>query len=1144
MTWLGTLAPVTAAAGGLDWPEIVYSGVVGSPTNLQITDPRITNQFMANTINDAVQAVGLNNTAFLNGLNYGETGQLLTMLFNNNQTVGRAGGNIYYELEATRIAESLINLAERPAVTQTYRFPEFTLGQVQAGASGVGTAGLALLNAFLATLPAPTAVGVAPSPAVESSHIQAGIPGRVGVLVEYPTVTTVQGPMPAEDVNNPVTLLGATLAAAPPLFGSGTTGNALNFGNAMFPVHSATANARLFIPREYLVSAVPAIPHVGTFTITLGGNAGFVLTPLMSGTPATDRSYGVSFGGVVDVGTHRIMVESNQLTIFAAEGASASDPFGLVADAAISGIAVPLRITARNFDAPITLTIGSSNTALNRTITLGRATADVHGIVTPNFPTGAVNVPRWQESTPIALNLTETQANSLTIVQTSGTPQTAAREGLRGLTLTIGQLGGAHRFGDADPTIVFGGFTLPIFESHEAALAANIGIQMIDPLGTGDRWTRDADYTGDPVVADGIIRNLAPISTSTNTVSYAFFSHNRTRLNIVFEAHQAQPAGSFNVLGVPRTINITGLTFRHSNPAVPVFANDVPLTIGSNIGAGNSYGNNIAGGATATINAANFVTDSFDIVPATVSNNAPTHANQTVIAGRLPEAVIGTRGQVGPIGFTGNTDFVAGPAGLNTSTIRLTQPVLGLVNPLVGGVTFTLVDAAGVPLTGVSMRGVALTNAPIPAANAAPDVFFANEVGASTVREGFNMIWSPGGNGLTVTGVSSAAQHLNVRFAIVADVNFSGTVYLAVTGGLIDEHLGANNRLPIATVRTGLTATVETTQVDVGFQTTVLSRIVIAETNTNDIPTQTVAESITITLDPVWGAGQLLFAPINAAMAQTLVTTTEGILASVRPNASASSEVIIDISRGFIGGEAPGSITIDGLRIIENMGTVPAAVYGAFVTGNLITNVDALEINTNTAVTPNVVLNQGQNGFRRWGHGSLRIENVLRVGIVDVYGDVHERAPIVAIIPFQPGSTITLDGNPHVLRNFAGQPISTDNRVIDGTSRLLLPMRAMVEIFGGDVADLGVDENGVRRILTIIPGAPREEVVWFMGRSAVDVHGFANWPIPVAPFVDNVAGTQWYGSTLVPLASFAPAHGIELEVGTNAGTFTLNFTTN
>jgi hypothetical protein len=137
---------------------------------------------------------------------------------------------------------------------------------------------------------------------------------------------------------------------------------------------------------------------------------------------------------------------------------------------------------------------------------------------------------------------------------------------------------------------------------------------------------------------------------------------------------------------------------------------------------------------------------------------------------------------------------------INTRGVSVRQNVFGFgtQSVLAAPVTYTLVDAEGNPLEGVSMRAVQLSTGNAPPANqnptghwataggrgvawfrnevitgAAPGIPTAAEANHTNFRQGSSVIFSPNGYEVTVlTGTTgddrTPAQHLNARFAIVA----------------------------------------------------------------------------------------------------------------------------------------------------------------------------------------------------------------------------------------------------------------------------------------------------------------------------------------------------------------------------------------
>jgi len=140
--------------------------------------------------------------------------------------------------------------------------------------------------------------------------------------------------------------------------------------------------------------------------------------------------------------------------------------------------------------------------------------------------------------------------------------------------------------------------------------------------------------------------------------------------------------------------------------------------------------------------------------------------------------------------------------------------------------------------------------------------------------------------------------------------------------------------------------------------------------------------------------------------------------------------------------------------------------------------------------------------------------------------------PVVAGVDWSGGGSFYLDGERVPFTNAAGVALTAMN--IDG--RLFVPMRAIIEAMGGSI-DFFMGVNGApHRLITNLPGALREEVIWTIGAAEVNAAGLVR-PLTNAPFIhlgpDHPANID---STFLPLRGIAEAHGLILDDGVASGT--------
>jgi hypothetical protein len=549
--------------------------------------------------------------------------------------------------------------------------------------------------------------------------------------------------------------------------------------------------------------------------------------------------------------------------------------------------------------------------------------------------------------------------------------------------------------------------------------------------------------------------------------------------------------------------------------------------------------------------------------------------NHVIVAGRLPNPVTGALfNPINPLGTGvsngGGATGVSGPrvgehAGefstanaredarhINTRGVRIEQNVFGFgqQSVLAAPVTYSLVDAEGNPLEGVAMRAVQFSanNAPTASQNPTGHAVPAGQRGVSwTVnfvpagnlpeiaeRVGSSVSFHPNGQEVTVlTGTrgGNPAQHLNARFAIVADANFRGEVYVKVTSPFLDTQLGDNNILQIATVRPGVVVAVETTVVPVGFSNTVLADIVISETEPGDLTTG----EMRIAIDQPFGWGQVVFGSLTAAQARNVVSVGGSTLPGQRPtvvlHGTDGTENHLNLTLTRIAtnlGTEPAVITLSGLRVVSPWGTINQGLFGLSVDGLSVTNISTRAYgaaNFNWTGTELKVGNEvGGAGFFRWAQGPLVVANVIDVGGTGIVSAV---VPVTAGVNWAGGGSFFIDGEARSFTNAQGVALTAMN--IDG--RLFVPMRAVIEGMGGTIEFFAGVNGAPHRLITNLPGAVRPEVIWTVGLAEVNAVGVVR-PLTNAPMIWNGPGQDAnIGSTFLPLRGIAEAHGLILSEG-------------
>jgi hypothetical protein len=533
-------------------------------------------------------------------------------------------------------------------------------------------------------------------------------------------------------------------------------------------------------------------------------------------------------------------------------------------------------------------------------------------------------------------------------------------------------------------------------------------------------------------------------------------------------------------------------------------------------------------------------------------NHARDTAGHTITAGRIPtvsgspifhSTTITNAPNIQAAQAT-STELLA--RNINTSGVSLRQNVLAIAGQtaLAAPITYRLVDAQGNPLDGVAIRGIQLSIDNAAGQGANPNggssgdasAWFGNIVGPNQTFRGSGIVsFHPNGSEVLVSVGSNAVQNLNARFAITADVNFSGPVYVQVTSAIIDGMLGGNNILQIATVRPGVVVNAETTVVNVGFTQAILKDVVITETEVGDIT----AGDLRIELDQPFGWGQVVFGSITAMQARNHVEVTGSTLASQRPTVTLNPTngqenfLTLAVSRSTTNlGTVPAVITLSGLRVVSPFGAVHQGVFGLALNGTAITNIATRDwvgggANFNWTAADTYVTANNPNFFR-WAHGPLYVGSVIDVGGVATPLPAPE--PVTASVDWAGGGSFRIGDRTVSFANAQGVALTAINR--DG--RLFVPMRAVIEGMGGTIEFFAGVNGAPHRLITNLPGAVREEVIWTVGEASVNANGVVR-PLTNAPFIADSGANN--GSTFLPLRGIAEAHGLALSEGTTAAPF-------
>jgi hypothetical protein len=1030
-----------------------------------------------------------------------------------------------------------------------------------------------------------------------------------------------QGTVPSTLGQNqpPLQLIGRTAHA------NLTAGNQVQAGAAA----ARTVNASLFIPTWMLASTslgtaghMPNIIDIrlenASFTMSNGGTtaiagwlpAGAALYP---GQIVQVNASSTSPAFTMQVWPDRIRVFSQNinLSIPSATAPTAFSGFaqaagggGTVAQGYVQlnhGLAIPMHFVADAADGSARVSVQMVNRLVNNE-------RNVDGARTFAFPVvgtaaaGLVSLQLGASAQTLGSNgiseprtLTANESGIITTISSAADGESA----LRGFTLSIGELDGDIRFAAFGtnnahrPIINFAGRTIPVFASHEAAAREmNLIARNADGTATGAIPTTGTNSFFNPandIDSDGIITNLANRTTHASPSlglatgagvqqqSYAFMSHNNTRLNIVIGSGVVG-GGAFDPQGATtRVLNVSNLRFAQQRPWDAVTPGNVNLVVGSDIVLGtNTFGDNIGGGFTWTAVAVNFSQfgvqfnhQGGDNYPHANSHRSDPMSSANTITAGLTRSVMSATVNTGdrpdaalvlPSSPVGGTP-AASP--INTAGVRLTQTAIQgrTFNPLVAPVTFTIGDSEGNPIDGVTIRGIWLdggTAGAIPAAqNVNDDNYVRNQIMADSDAniidvngDNVRVIFLAGNQSVMITGISSDTTNvLNARFALaVAPGVDAQNVYVMVNSQTLDAEL-EDNILQVANIRTGVTVEIVPQHVVIGNTEIAVYDFIISETEVGDFRT---ASTVLLGLQQPFGWGaSLVFAPTGNQVQtnqhvsvdnhnnRTRLSATMRIVPQVgigTADQNAQRELQLTLTRSGIphANDVPAVITISGMRVINQLSAAPEGIEGLLLSGTSVTNVLADDINfigTN-AQGVRMYLQPNQANYRPWGHspGVIAGERTL----VDEEGTIREVQLPTIVLPFLPSNTFTVNGESVAHYGGSSSVNITPGRVVNGvyvvSSRLYVPLRSIVELgMGGEIEWIpgiggGAEGSGVA-------GTLAGRTAFFMvGSQTMSDYQGRTIPMPygMAAFIgDGTTGVQ--GRTYVPLRAIALAFGLDID---------------
>ncbi|MDR2167981.1 MAG: copper amine oxidase N-terminal domain-containing protein [Clostridiales bacterium] len=754
---------------------------------------------------------------------------------------------------------------------------------------------------------------------------------------------------------------------------------------------------------------------------------------------------------------------------------------------------------------------------------------------------------------------------------------------LRGLTLTIGTPNGPIAFNHrgAYPTAVeLAGVSIPLFVNHLEA-AAFAGINLTVRNGANDSILVPGATAGQPgfanVNANGIIANLSPRSMDdgVNNYNYAFFSHNMTRINIVFGNIASSPPPH-----IPRSIMVTQIAVEQRAPHTPAWG-EFGITVGSQIlTGGNLYGSTgIAGGATAFIDFVNFAQQNVTFAPPSTEAGElrELRAGQTYYENvprepRQPHAYPTTASTQVPVPAS-QLDFARAQRGLvGARQINLADNVglmggvgvgggIGLAH---GAFTFTVTDAYGEPHPYASLAAVRLnTDFNVHYGQPAGNRGFNNDlfhnvvgnIGAEPTAESVwiqshataanvtlrsqmaNVMFTADGKSVIVSGMrhyNDLAFELQTWFHISTALSYSGPVYITVDSPVITE------TVRLADVVSPIEVITETTYVQTGILQQPVSTITIRETAPGNLASGTRLEISIPDLPLGVVGGNNGFWPINAS---NLSVSGGGLAALPVLTNQISSTISVDITNPSV--DEPGEIVLSGLAV--SLHFVAQGYYSLVITGNDLADNFGNLINLRRDVAVNQVPTLGPNEpmHRRYAFQGYVAPEYLGVGI-DVIAGPGAMVPTLRL-PHQTGPHFYVDGEPV---QFGGgrqsiniTALTNVNGVNVAPNTLYVPFRPIINALTGFTGAPESDGDPIRFITgnpmagiphTVHVTLPSGQVATFwVGEHFFMVDGARSYMtsaegIPVIPFIGN--GTIGANASMyLPIRFIAYAFGLEVD---------------
>ena len=707
---------------------------------------------------------------------------------------------------------------------------------------------------------------------------------------------------------------------------------------------------------------------------------------------------------------------------------------------------------------------------------------------------------------------------------------------------------------DGDSSVRAFTLTLP----HDYVWGRNVGGDNgLRVFGSG----RASDFTNlqDRFEANGAPSRVGqfagsnPISGMTGAPYMFRSTHPDTgqdRLHIVFGD------ASFTGTGVGE-IRFQNLAVQHRNPANPVWATDLEITLSNRFGGGfrnsttsDSLTLDVAANnglwnviAPANVVAFSLVNQGLTLHP---TNNAAGEMKE-VIAGRTYRSLPANNPNLMPT----SVDQFDGVA----RRIRVEETVPGAA--LNRDLVFTLTDADGEVIPTAKIAAVQFNSGALGSAgqagmmnyfdgntllhNAVPGLLNSDQpgignhhriIGTNNITGDIHVMFSEDGHTVTVRGLRpNDTLHrrvwLEATFFLSTDVNYDADVYVTLTqvgpgiGGFDANFVHPSATLQLAEVNKVFDIESAPTNIPHRAQRIDVEDVVITERVAGALVRDRQIELAISEFGVPSTRTEFGFNPIAASDVKATGALNVGVL----PVSLGDNRIRFGVTTPSTGNN-PATLTFTNLDLFVNQ-AVPVGTYGVVARGSAILDNDASVINSRLGANANSNTPQ----WRRYGFGGLLFEpfaNITMPGSEGIGGGAIVDPSVAQVTATQGSAVVTIDNRTVTMTNVHGQatPMFHEN----GTN--FFPMRGIAQIYGSEhaVAWTFITANGTRTV-DWAPGVEVEVtislggrvIVFTTGSTTFTVNGMAN-TMPTGQTPRNVGGTVF-----IPFAALGHALGVPVS---------------